>query len=324
MIRLLPLLLLLLLPPPAAGTGFSKSNAGTSGGEFLKFGADARGVAMGGEVSAASEDAAAIYWNPAGLARLTQRHGTFTGGILYQDVKYGFAAYAHPIKPLIPTRRREIRPSVRGTLAVAGLYLNAGTLKARDNQGEDTDGSFTPRDAAFIAGWGASFSESIDIGLTLKYIDSRIQAVARTGTMDLGARYNGQFFDWPYIFALNARNVGGQLRFRQQADPLPTSFRVGQSLRLTELWLLSLDVVMPRDNNIYAAAGTEVRIPVDERFETFIRGGWSGRTNSGALEGMAGFSFGLGLGYRSFVFDYAWLPYGVLGHTQRLTLAYRF
>ncbi|MFH1816162.1 MAG: hypothetical protein ABIF28_18615 [Pseudomonadota bacterium] len=100
---------------------------------------------------------------------------------------------------------------------------------------------------------------------------------------------------------------------------------MGQTLRLTPRWLLSLDFVLPRDSVLYPSAGTEFSIPTgDDRFEGFLRLGWSGRTNTGDLDGMTGFAIGLGLGYESFTFDYAWLPYGVLGTTSRMTLSYRF
>ncbi len=318
------LLLALALPPGTAAAGSGEKNAGTSAGEFLKLGADARGIAMGGEMSAASEDAAAVFWNPAGLARLDERHATLTHSVLFHSVFYDFAAYAHPVRPLIPARRREMRPSVRGTIALGILYLNAGSLTERDNTGQDTGGSFTPRDTAVIAAWGASFSESVDLGLALKYIDSRIQATARTGTIDLGARYNTHIYDWPWVLAFNIRNLGWRLRYRNQSDPLPTSYRFGSSLRPLETWLLTLDVVVPRDNDIYPAFGTEVELPVHEKVETFLRGGFNGRTTRTELDGFTSLSFGFGLGIDDFGFDYAFLPFGALGITHRLSLNYTF
>jgi len=317
---LLASILALLSCPDEAAAG--EQRAGTSSGEFLKLGADARGVAMGGEMSAASEDASAAYWNPAGLARLKERHAAFTHSAMFESVFYDFASYAQPIQPLIPTRRREMRPSVRGTLAVAALYLNAGSIEQVDKTGK-TQGSFIARDAAVIAAWGASVSYNLDIGLALKYVDSRITAQARTGTLDLGARYNTELYGWPYVIALNARNLGGNLRFRDQADPLPTTWRVGQYLKPWENWMFTLDMVLPRDNDPYPAFGTEVKMPV-ENYDVFLRGGWSGRTSAEELDGFSSISVGFGLGMQGVAFDYAWLPFGALGMTHRLSLDYKF
>ncbi len=59
-------------------------------GEFLSVGVGARPMGMGGAFAAISDDASAIYWNPAGLARLPQRqvlfmHAESFGGLVRHD-----------------------------------------------------------------------------------------------------------------------------------------------------------------------------------------------------------------------------------------------
>lgn len=314
-----------LLTATAAHAAFKAADAGTAAGQFLKMGADARGAAMGEAMGAAAEDAAALYWNPAGLAALERRQASTTVGLLYQSVKTGFAAYGHPVKPLVePVRRRELRASGLGVLAVGVLYLNAGEIKERDNTGTLTGGEFSPRDVALMAAWGASVSEDLDIGFGLKYVDSRIQGTARTGAVDLGTRLRFELAEeWPYVLALSASNLGGTLRFREQSDPLPAVIRLGQTLRPLKPWLISVDAVAPRDNAPYPAVGTEVSLPVGEEMSAALRGGWSQRTR-GDLDGLSGMSFGFAFNWASLGLDYAWAPYGVLGQTNRLTLNYRF
>lgn len=309
----------------AAQAAFKASDAGTAGGQFLKMGADARGAAMGEAMGAAAEDASALYWNPAGLAALERRHAAATVGLLYQSVQAGFAAYAHPVTPTVePVRRRELRASGLGTLAVGVLYLNAGQIKERDNTGALTGGEFSPRDAALLAGWGAAIGDVLDIGLGLKYVDSRIQGSARTGAVDAGMRLRFTLAEeWPYVLALSASNLGGTLRFREQSDPLPAILRVGQTLRPLKSWLISVDAVAPRDNAPYPAVGTEVSLTVGEEMSGALRGGWSQRTRWD-LDGLSGISFGFAFNWSSLGIDYAWAPYGVLGQANRLTLNYRF
>ena len=41
------------------------SKTGTTAAQFLKIGIGARALAMGGAYSAVSDDATALYWNPA-------------------------------------------------------------------------------------------------------------------------------------------------------------------------------------------------------------------------------------------------------------------
>jgi hypothetical protein len=317
--------LLLLFAAPAARAAFDSGSAGTSAAEFLKFGADARGVAMGQAMTAAADGASSLYWNPAGLSQLPATEVSFSHAFLYRSVFSDFAVIAQPLRPIVPPRRRETRPSGRGTIAAGLLYLNAGQIKERDNQGNETGGDFTPRDLALIAGWGATVSDVLDLGVALKYIDSRIRGSARAAAGDAGLRLRLNLGRCPYVLALSGHNWGGPMRYHKQEDPLPSSIRVGQSLRPFKQFLASMDLVGARDHKVYPAFGGELSFPLgEERQSASLRFGWSGRTSSSDLDGTAGISFGGGFMHDGFFADYAWVPFGVLGMAHRFTLGYAF
>ena len=63
-------LFLLLAALIAAAPAGATTKVGTSAAQFLKIGAGCRAAALGGAYVAIANDAAALYWNPAGLARL--------------------------------------------------------------------------------------------------------------------------------------------------------------------------------------------------------------------------------------------------------------
>lgn len=316
--------LLALLPAGPARAEFGSAYAGTSSGEFLKLGGDARGAGMGQAMAAASEDAAALYYNPAGLSQVRERQGLASQGFLYQGVSVSFASYAHPVQPLVRPRRRFLRPSGLGTLAVGVLYLNAGGISEVDNTGVETGGEFTPRDFAATAGWGATLTDAFDFGVALKYVDSRIQAAAKTGAADFGGRLRLDILGIPYTAAVAARNLGGKLRYHEASDPLPMDVRFGQTLRPLPRWLLSLDLAFPRDNAPYPAFGTEVSVPFEKDLAGAVRLGYDGRISPSDLDGIAAMTVGLGMSLKTWGFDYAWAPYGALGHTHRFTLSGRF
>lgn len=320
---LLALLSAALLPGPAAAA-FNNDFSGTSGGEFLKMGGDARGAAMGQAMTAAAEDAAALYYNPAGLSQLQRRQGMATQGLLYQDVMVSFAAYAHPVTPIIKPKRRFLHPSGLGTLALGVLYLNAGGIREVDNTAFETGGEFTPRDMALMAGWGGTITDTLDLGIGLKFIDSRIKAAAKTGAVDFGARIRLELMGWPYTAALAARNLGGKLRFHQQDDPLPMDVRLGQTLRPFSQWLFSLDLAFPRDNSPYPAFGTEFTAAIEKDLSVAARLGYDGRISASDLDGLAAFSLGVGAVIKGWSVDYGWVPFGDLGHTHRFSIATKF
>lgn len=108
---------------PAIGVIMCLCNPGTYAA-FLDTGLGARPTGMGGAFSAVADDANAVFYNPAGLAQLTQAEAHFTytdrfSGL--EDVSMGshHVAYAHPF-------------ATGGTLAVTWLGFNARSLYRED------------------------------------------------------------------------------------------------------------------------------------------------------------------------------------------------
>jgi len=327
MIRLLAALLVL-AGLPVGAAAFGSSQGGTSGGAFLKLGADARAAGMGSAVRAAVDDATAIYWNPAGLAGLRYRHATMTHAASYQSTFTDFIAYAQPVEsPFVRQtgRERDLRPDQLGTLAIAVLYQNSGGISEVDNTGLPTGDRITPQDMAVFIGWGATVSRGLDVGLGLKYVTSKIKTSAQTGAADLGVRWRTWLpGDFPYAVSLSAQNLGGRLKFREYGDPLPMIVTVGQALRISKGLVVTLDLNAPRDRSLYPAFGLEWRVPMQKGLSAALRTGYDRRLTGGDSGGVTGISFGAGLGVQRFGFDYGWSPAGDLGSSHKLTLSYRF
>lgn len=79
----------------------SSGGASKYAGEFLSLGVGARPMGMGGAYAAISDDASAIYWNPAGLTHLSRRqvlfmHAESFGGLVGHD----YLGFALPLKAL--------------------------------------------------------------------------------------------------------------------------------------------------------------------------------------------------------------------------------
>jgi hypothetical protein len=319
--------LLLAAPAGARAATYGSSQAGTSSAQFLTLGADARAAGMGNAVSAAADDATALYWNPADLAGLHYRHATFTHSASYQNTFHDFLAYAQPIEVRRGTgRERDLVPDQLGTIGVSIQYQNAGRIAEVDNTGAATGNSFTPQDFAATVGWGAELARGLDAGISVKYVSSQIEASATTGAADFGARWRAQIpgTEMDYALAAAVRNVGGPLKFRDASDPLPMSVVVGQSLHPVKTLTIDLDVTAPRDGSPYVSFGAEWRAPMTEGLTASLRAGYDGRMSSGDVGGFTGVTFGGGLGFRRLGFDYAWTPAGELGNVQRVTLSYRF
>lgn len=325
--RLLLAVLLAAAPAAPARAAFGARQAGTNAAPFLSLGADARAAGMGNAVAASADDASAAYWNPADLAGLHYRHATVTHAASYQSTFYDFLAYAHPVETRRGSgRERDLLPDQLGTVGGCLLYQNAGTLAEVDNTGAPTGRSFAPQDFAASLGWGAELARGLDAGIAVKYVSSKIEAGAATGAADFGARWRAMIpgTEFGYALSANVRNVGGQLKFHEASDPLPLIVVVGQALRPFRTLTLEFDLNAPRDGASYPSFGVEWRAPMTEGLAGALRAGYDGKLSSGGVGGAAGLTFGGGLGFQRFGFDYAWAPAGDLGDTQRLSLSYRF
>lgn len=101
------------------------SNGGRTAADFLQIGLGARAAAMGGAYSAASADAGAAYWNPAGLTSVNAGEVVFGHFSWYQDIKMEYGALA-------------FKTSDRTSVAVSITYLGYGQIDGYDISGNST------------------------------------------------------------------------------------------------------------------------------------------------------------------------------------------
>ncbi|MCW8803743.1 MAG: UPF0164 family protein, partial [Ignavibacteriaceae bacterium] len=64
--------------------------AGISTAQFLKIGVGGRAAALGESFVAISDDASALYWNPAGLAQFKTNEVIFSHNIWLVDINHDF------------------------------------------------------------------------------------------------------------------------------------------------------------------------------------------------------------------------------------------
>ncbi len=292
---------------------------GTAGSQFLKLGVGARPVAMGGAYTAVSDDADALFWNPAGLAQLQGAQGTVMVMTLFRDVTCASGG------AVLPTRRW-------GSFAGGGSFLTA-TDARRNELGEET-GDFTNYDLAVTLGYGFAPLRGLSFGGSLKAIQSKLaDHGARTGTIDAGLLFNP--VQHVYLGAA-LKNVGPGTKFIQHRDYPPAEMRGGMAFKipfLNQRLTLSTDIALPLDVYPYVCLGGEFLF----RPPQFVQLGASGiAVRAGYKSGYhlgtwSGFSFGLGIernlpGLRNaaMVIDVVYISYGYLGDAERVSFSLRF
>lgn len=115
-------------------------------------------------------------------------------------------------------------------------------------------------------------------------------------------------------------NVGGTLKFGESRENLPLTLRSGGEWKVNARWIWALDLVAPRDSGGYVDFGTEYLLPVKDAWNFSARAGYSSQT-TGEVTGFTGLSLGIGLANKGLAFDYAFVPYGGVGITNRFSLS---
>lgn len=291
---------------------FSSKAVGATTADFMNLPVGARAAAMGGAYSAISEEASAVYWNPAGLVQIPKLSAVFMRAQYLEEISYQYAAYAH-------------RLSYDSVIAGSVMLTDIGSITETDISGNKL-GSFAPRDQVFTLSYSKAILEfsdkdiDVSVGVSAKYIKSSIVHSAKAYAADLGIMtYN--FTDIPYRLAVTATNMGGGLTYDTESNPLPLTFRLGAAVNPFRNMLTSLDVVLPKQNKPNVLLGAELATTPNELTRLCIRAGLDMQK---MRDGIGGISAGVGATLHFFSLDYAFVPMGELGSTHRISLTFDF
>ncbi|HAN03922.1 MAG TPA: hypothetical protein DCW72_04070 [Elusimicrobia bacterium] len=291
---------------------FSAKSAGTTTADFLNLPIGARAAGMGGAYTAVSEEASAIYWNPAGLVQIPKLSAIFMRAQYLEEISYQYAAYAH-------------RLSYDSVIAGSVMLTDIGSITETDISG-NTLGSFTPRDQVFTLSYSKAILEfsdkdiDVSVGVSAKYIKSQIVDSAKAYAGDIGVMtYN--FSDIPYRLSVVATNMGGGLTYDTESNPIPLTFKLGAAVNPFRNLLVATDVVLPKHNKPSVRLGAELAATPNELTRLCVRAGLDTQKMS---DGISGFSMGVGATLHFFSLDYAFVPMGELGTTHRISLTFDF
>ena len=294
----LPLLLLLASPALGAETA-----------AFLDIGPGARAIGLGGAYTALADDSDAMYWNPAGLARMEKRSVSLSHAELNQGNRQNYLSYAHPTS--------------RATFGGAFTYLSYGSLTGRDAMGRPT-GSYNASDAAGAIGAGVK-TEWADIGGSVKLIQSHIGSAQASGAaFDAGVRREQAAGSGKLVLGAALRNMGPGLKYDGQRNDLPLRAAFGGAYRFAGGHAVAVELQNgPRGAGSEGGAGGEYQAMEG----VFLRLGYTSKSaaaDGAGFDAARGLTIGLGMKRGNYSIDYAAQAAGALGATHRFTLASRF
>ena len=332
---LISLLLLFILTGIVYPDNDRMTNVGTTAASFLEIGIGSRAVGMGGAFVAIANDGSTLYWNPAGISRLTQ------GEILFETVDWLVDTRLNFLATVIPLGRF-------GTIGAFLTSVNIPRMKVRTmNYPDGTGEYFNSSDLSFGLSYARNLTDRFSIGFNTKYISERIwHERAHTIAFDIGTLYNTGlgslkigaaitnfgpsmkmegsdliiYHDTAPLSEGNNDRIMGELQTDSWPLPLNMQFGVSYDFLDTKVnkFTMAMDAFHPINNTESINAGFEW-----STFDfLFLRGGFKA---IGQQDSEEGFTIGGGLKYRLFgqssiKIDYAYADFGRLESVQRFTL----
>ena len=335
----LTILLCLLVGNTFSQSAKDVSKKGTVAAPFLSIGQGARATAMGSAFVSIADDASAIYWNPAGLAKIEGAGVIFDRTTWFADVNYNFVSGYFNLGDM-------------GAIGLSFTSSEYGDMKVTTiDEPEGTGELFTANDAVFALSYAINLTDNFAIGFSPKIVYQSIWKMSATAiAVDLGVQYVTPFDG--IVLAMSISNFGTKMRLSGNSnlvlldlDPttsgnndkipgnlqtedwaLPLNFRVGlgYSFNISDVnkVTIALDALHPSDNYESVNVGAEYGY----NDFLFLRGGYKSLFLADSEE-----SFALGFGVKQALlnnlaikFDYAFQKFGRLTDIQKFSIGIVF
>ncbi len=315
------------------------SKVGTTAAKFLSIPVGARAVGMGGAFAAVANDASAMYWNPAGIARLIQSEAIFNHSAWIADISFNYGGVVIPLGEL-------------GTFGVNFTSLSMSDMeRTTEDQPDGTGESFSAGSFAVGVAYARNLSDWFSIGANVKYINEHIWNSSATSiAIDLGTLFTTPFpgvklgagmvnigqkmrisgddlIVQKDISPINGNNPNVTANLQTDNFDLPLSLRLGVSyepiVNENQHLTVAVDALHPNDNTESLNLGVEY---TGVQNILAIRGGYNAL---GQRDGESSYTLGGGIHYTMegnvlLKFDYAYENFGRLQNVHKFCVGIAF
>lgn len=272
-----------------------------TGMSFLKIGVDAASSGMAGAAVSNSSDAAAAYWNPAGLANSDGMN------IIFSNQEWLAGSNNQYLGLSIPTTTLNLGL----TIALSGV----SDIERRDDRPTvEPLGYFSSNSLAMAFSAAIGMNGNLKIGATAKFLYEKIHIYSANGfALDLGLIKTLNFLNLKSALVL--KDLGRMSTLDNETTALPARITAGLSSGYEQG--SSLKFIWATDVGKYLNSGSFFRLGGEMTFNDMLslRGGY--RQNS---ENSSGITAGIGISLNRYTFDYAYLPFDFnLGDTHQIS-----
>ncbi len=318
----------------------SVTKVGTTAAGFLNIDVGARAISMGGAFTSIANDITSMYWNSAGIARLSQSQAMFSHSEWIADMAFNYSGIAIPMGNW-------------GTLGANATFLTMSDMERTTIAEPDGTGEmFSAGSYSVGLCYARNLTDRFSIGINLKLVNEHIYHSQAYGVaLDVGTLFTTRFYG--LTMGMNISNFGTKMQLsgrnmltQSDIDPqiygnnpninahldtdrydMPLLFRIGVSMDVLKgagnsNLILAVDALHPNDDVESLNLGGEYTF--NEMYS--LRAGYRSLFVEDANGGL---SLGAGLKYRlkgqsKIVVDYAYLDFGVLKSIQIFTFGLYF
>ncbi len=307
-ILILVFILLLAVDSIFAGGG---NRTGTGGATQLLIPVGARGISMSGSSVATSTGIEALYWNPAGVAKMDNSASIYFSHMNYiADIGVEYGAVAANFEGF-------------GIISFSIKSLSIGEIAVTTTTDPDGTGStYTPQMLTAGLTYSRLLTDRISVGLTGNLITEKLGNVSATGfAFTAGVLYDNLGSIDGLSFGIAVKNIGPQMGYdgpgllqegtitdlhrppslvkvTAATFELPSSFEFGFGYRPKIGGMNSLLVATSYQNHNFS--GDEYKLGLEYNYNNmfFLRGGYSYSPKSQSEDYIFGFTAGAGVNYQ--------------------------
>jgi hypothetical protein len=321
-VKLLPAVIVSIIAGAYAPHVFAAG--GTTGAQVLSIVPDARSAALGKTFVGVADNINSLFYNPAGLAQITNMEVPMAKNYVMDDVDQQYAGFATNLRNVRTTNVKSM-----GTLAANYMTLETGNIVSRNDAGV-AGPNFKAKDELITIGYGKLFYESSTAGsfmggVSMKMYKEEIQNEDSQGqAFDVGTLWKAPG-ERMYI-GLALQNAGPQNKFLTEKYDLPSVVALGFSGGMFDnACIIAVDFKKPIHDSLTYSTGVEYWF----NHTIALRLGYDSSTVDAGNGLSAGFGVCLLQTDVFFVYaseidlDYAFVPYGDLGDSHRLSLLFK-
>lgn len=267
-------------------------------GDYLRNGAGARPLGMGGAFTAVANDVSAENWNPAALAFLDEYQFITMYAPFVLSSNLFYAGVGIPLGP-------------RGALAASDVMLRSDGFQSANALNQNTGSDSIVHNAVSLS-YARAFYDAWSLGGRVRFLQQKVLSDSgNTFGIDLSAYSR----PWHRVSAgFSVLNLNRpSITLGSTPDEFRRSIRLGAAFHgPRDSFIVSVDGNKTEGQNLYAAAGLEYTpVPL-----LSLRGGWDQNQTLTA---------GVGVNFRSSVrVDYAFSTQQELGDFNKVSLTWRW